>query len=38
MKDSGYELKPSSEEIRMIQGQPYFNPEAEDSNKYAVTF
>jgi P-loop Domain of unknown function (DUF2791) len=38
MADSGYELKPSSEEIRMIQGQPYFKPEAEDSNKYAVTF
>ena len=38
MKDSGYELKPNAEEIRMIQGKSYFQPEPEDSNKYAVTF
>ncbi len=38
MKDSGYDLKPNAEEIRMIQGKSYFNPEPEDRNKYAVTF
>ena len=27
MKDSGYELKPNAEEIRMIQGKSYFQPE-----------
>jgi hypothetical protein len=38
MTDSGYDLEPSKEEIRIIQGNPYFNPEPEDDDKYALTF
>jgi P-loop Domain of unknown function (DUF2791) len=38
MKDSGYDLKPNAEEIRMIQGKSYFQPESEEGDKYAVTF
>jgi P-loop Domain of unknown function (DUF2791) len=38
MKDSDYKLELNSEEIRMIQGKPYVQPESEESDKYAVTF
>ena len=38
MRDSGYKLEPNAEEIRMIQQQPYFTPEPEDRQQYAVTF
>jgi hypothetical protein len=38
MKDSRYKLELNSEEIRMIQGKPYVQPESEESDKYAVTF
>ncbi len=38
MRDSGYPLELNAEEKRMIQQQPYFTPEPEDFQKYAVTF
>jgi P-loop Domain of unknown function (DUF2791) len=38
MKDSSYNLELNSEETRMIQGQPYVQPESAESDKYAVTF
>lgn len=38
MKNSGYKLELNSEETRIIQGEPYVQPESEESDKYAVTF
>ena len=38
MRDSGYQLELNDEEKRMIHQQPYFTPEPEDRQQYAVTF
>jgi P-loop Domain of unknown function (DUF2791) len=38
MKDSSYKLELNSEETRMIQGKPYFQPESEEGDNYGVPF